>query len=112
MYRSQGPLGHETRRFQPDWGKTRTLRGPPRPRSPIFIGLWFGYTLARVTPMLFVFMFIWSFALFAGVTMVWLLAWAIKRGEFNNLRNGARMIFDEDEPIGKVTDRFPQDRAR
>ena len=57
--------------------------------------------------MFFVFMFIWSFALFAGLTMVWLLAWAIKRGEFSNLRAGARMIFDESEPIGVVTDHFP-----
>ena len=57
--------------------------------------------------MLFVFMFIWSFALFAGVTMVWLLAWAIKRGEFENLRESSRMIFDQAEPIGVVTDHFP-----
>ena len=62
--------------------------------------------------MLFVFMFIWAFALIAGVTMVWLLAWAIKRGEFQNLRDGARMIFDEDEPIGKVTDHFPGARTQ
>jgi nitrogen fixation-related uncharacterized protein len=52
-------------------------------------------------------MFIWTFALVAGITMVWLLAWAIKRGEFTNMRDGARMIFDEEEPIGMVTDRFP-----
>lgn len=39
--------------------------------------------------------------------MVWLLAWAIKRGEFQNLRQGARMIFDKGEPIGTVTDHFP-----
>ena len=58
--------------------------------------------------MLFVFMFIWSFALIAGVTMVWLLAWAIRRGEFQDLRAGSRMIFDEGEPIGMVTDRFPE----
>lgn len=57
--------------------------------------------------MFFVFMFIWSFALVAGVTMVWLLAWAIRRGEFQNLRSGSRMIFDADEPIGKITDAFP-----
>ena len=57
--------------------------------------------------MLFVFMFIWGFALFAGITMVWLLAWAIKKGEFQNLREGARMIFDESEPVGMVTDYFP-----
>ena len=62
--------------------------------------------------MLFVFMFIWSFALFAGVTMVWLLAWAIKRGEFQNLREGSRMIFDDGEPIGVVTDHFPGEEAQ
>ena len=62
--------------------------------------------------MLFVFMFIWSFALFAGVTMVWLLAWAIKRGEFQNLREGARMIFDKGEPIGVVTDHFPGEKTQ
>lgn len=39
--------------------------------------------------------------------MVWLLAWAIKRGEFQNLREGSRMIFDKGEPIGMVTDHFP-----
>ena len=60
------------------------------------------------TSMFFVFIFIWSFALFAGITMVWLLAWAIRRGEFNNLRDSSRMIFDEDEPEGMVTDRFPE----
>ena len=58
--------------------------------------------------MFFVFIFIWSFALFAGITMVWLLAWAIRRGEFNNLRDASRMIFDEEEPEGMVTDHFPQ----
>lgn len=60
--------------------------------------------------MFFVFIFIWSFALFAGITMVWLLAWAIRRGEFHNLRDASRMIFDEDEPTGVITDRFPEPR--
>lgn len=55
-------------------------------------------------------MFIWSFALISGITMVWLLAWAIRKGEFRDLRQGARMIFDDDEPIGLVTDRFPEER--
>ena len=60
--------------------------------------------------MLFVFMFIWGFALLAGIMMVWLLAWAIKRGEFQDMRAGSRMIFDQSEPIGNVTDRFPGKR--
>ena len=57
-----------------------------------------------------VFIFIWSFALISGTVMVWVLAWAIARGEFRDLRQGARMIFDEEEPIGVVTDRFPENR--
>ena len=61
--------------------------------------------------MFLVFTVIWSFALLAGITMVWLLAWAIKRGEFNNPRDAAKMIFDEEEPIGLITDKFPGDRA-
>ncbi|MBM3759444.1 MAG: hypothetical protein FJW36_04275 [Acidobacteria bacterium] len=57
--------------------------------------------------MFYVFVFIWAFAIVAGITMVWLLAWAIRQGEFKNLRAGARSIFDENEPEGKVTDYFP-----
>ena len=57
--------------------------------------------------MFFVFVFIWSFALIAGMTTVWLLAWAIRNGEFRDLRAGARSIFDDDEPVGFVTDYFP-----
>ena len=62
--------------------------------------------------MFFVFMFIWAFAIFAGITMVWLLAWAIRKGEFQNLRDGARMIFDDSEPIGTVTDCFPGESGK
>lgn len=57
--------------------------------------------------MFYVFMFIWGFAMVAGITTVWLLAWAIRKGEFKNLRSGARSIFDEEEPVGMVTDYFP-----
>ena len=66
---------------------------------------------AKGDAMFLVFTVIWSFALLAGITMVWLLAWAIKRGEFNNPRDAAKMIFDEEEPIGLITDKFPGERA-
>lgn len=33
--------------------------------------------------------------------------WAVKTGQFRNVRDGARVIFDEDEPIGEPTDCFP-----
>ncbi len=65
----------------------------------------------RLLSVFFVFVFIWSFALFAGVTMVWLLAWAIRRGEFQNPREAAKMIFDEEEPIGRITDHFPGEQS-
>ncbi|GAB4359751.1 MAG: hypothetical protein OHK0021_03940 [Bryobacter sp.] len=61
--------------------------------------------------MFFVFVFIWSFAIVAGATTVWILAWAIRKGEFRDLRAGARSIFDEEEPVGFVTDYFPSEAA-
>lgn len=33
--------------------------------------------------------------------------WAVKDGQLNNLPSGAQSIFDEDEPVGQPTDRFP-----
>ena len=36
------------------------------------------------------------------------LYWAASHGEFADLEEKSRVIFDEDEPIGEVTDRFPE----
>ncbi len=44
-----------------------------------------------------------------AATTIFGLAWAVRRGQFGDLRRGARSIFDEDEPIGRPTDRFPGD---
>lgn len=33
--------------------------------------------------------------------------WAAKTGQFQNIQRGAEVIFDEEEPIGRPTDRFP-----
>lgn len=38
------------------------------------------------------------------------LHWAHKHGQLSNLERGAQSIFDEDEPMGEVTDRFPAKR--
>jgi nitrogen fixation-related uncharacterized protein len=35
------------------------------------------------------------------------LRWAMRHGQFRNLEEGALMIFDDDEPVGKMTDHFP-----
>ena len=42
-----------------------------------------------------------------GATAVWGLVWAVKDGQMRNFASGARSIFDEDEPVGRVTDWFP-----
>lgn len=36
--------------------------------------------------------------------------WAAGDGQFRDLKRGAEVIFDEDEPIGRATDRFPAKR--
>jgi len=33
--------------------------------------------------------------------------WAVKDGQLNNLSQAAQTIFDQDEPVGTPTDRFP-----
>ncbi len=40
-------------------------------------------------------------------TGVWALQWAKKNGHLDRLDQGAAVIFDEEEPAGHVTDRFP-----
>jgi len=57
--------------------------------------------------MTLVYVVIWSSALILGVSAVWALVWAIRSGQFDDLRQGALSIFDDDEPVGKPTDRFP-----
>lgn len=43
-----------------------------------------------------------------GVMVVWALWWAIRGGQFSNFQQGATSIFDEDEPMGTMTDAFPE----
>ena len=40
------------------------------------------------------------------------LHWAHKQGQLKNLEKGATSIFDEDEPVGEVTDSFPKKRKK
>ena len=35
------------------------------------------------------------------------MRWAIRHGEFQNLQKQALSIFDEEEPLGRMTDHFP-----
>ena len=40
------------------------------------------------------------------------LHWAHKHGQLSNLDKGAKTIFDDDEPMGEVTDQFPAKRSK
>lgn len=42
-----------------------------------------------------------------GVSVIWGLWWAIRGGQMSDFAKGARSIFDEEEPEGRSTDRFP-----
>lgn len=42
---------------------------------------------------------------FAGAAFA--LHWASKNGQLSNFEEGARSIFDEEEPEGQMTDHFP-----
>lgn len=50
-----------------------------------------------------------SIVLFGGAAVL-ALGWAFRDGQFENFDRGAKSIFDADEPIGKVTDTFPDSR--
>ncbi len=38
--------------------------------------------------------------------------WAVQSGQFRGLGRAATVIFDDKEPMGKMTDRFPEKNAR
>ena len=42
------------------------------------------------------------------VSVVWGMWWAVRGGQFSEFQKGARSIFDEQEPIGRPTDAFPE----
>ncbi len=54
-----------------------------------------------------VYILIWGSVAVAGATAVYGLVWAIRHGQMERFAEGATSIFDEEEPIGEMTDRFP-----
>jgi nitrogen fixation-related uncharacterized protein len=57
--------------------------------------------------MIVVYTVIGIFVVVFGVSAVWGLVWAIRTGQMSNFAQGAESIFDDEEPIGEMTDRFP-----
>jgi len=51
--------------------------------------------------------YIWVVIAMLGTSSVSALIWAIRSGQLGEFQKGATSIFDDDEPIGKVTDSFP-----
>jgi hypothetical protein len=47
-----------------------------------------------------------SFALLTGSALL-ALRWALRTGQLRDSRKTALLVFDEDEPVGRMTDRFP-----
>ena len=59
--------------------------------------------------MTWVYVLIWGTWIVFGISTIWALSWAVRHGHFSNFDGAARSIFDEDEPIGEMTDYFPGD---
>jgi hypothetical protein len=75
--------------------------------------LWLSHNqeTAREVSMTLVYGLIWGTTALFGVSAVWGLVWAVQGGQLRELRRAGRSIFDEDEPVGLVTDAFPTDPA-
>lgn len=52
--------------------------------------------------------FIWTIVIVLASSSVGALIWAIQTGQFKQLHRNADSIFDQDEPIGQITDSFPE----
>ena len=48
---------------------------------------------------------------FFGGTTLAAFYWAARTGQFRNLEDGSKVIFDDDEPIGTATDVFADKKA-
>ncbi len=45
-----------------------------------------------------------------GLTAVYGLVWAVRHGQLGDFAAGATSIFDDEEPVGEMTDAFPGGR--
>ena len=59
--------------------------------------------------MIVVYLLIWGTWLAFGISTIWALHWAFNQGHLSDPEGAARSIFDDDEPIGEMTDFFPGD---
>jgi cbb3-type cytochrome oxidase maturation protein len=52
-----------------------------------------------------------SFVFLTG-SALWALRWALRSGQFKDSERTALSIFDDEEPVGEVQDRFPNGAPR
>ena len=57
--------------------------------------------------MMIYFLFLISSFVFLTSSALFFLYWAIRNGEFSNSKKLSLQIFDEEEPVGRLGDRFP-----
>ncbi|MBK8478935.1 MAG: cbb3-type cytochrome oxidase assembly protein CcoS [Opitutaceae bacterium] len=58
----------------------------------------------------YIFVVVMAVAVMASA--VYALYWAVKTGQFHQFEKGATAIFDDEEPLGRPTDHFPQKRKK
>ncbi len=56
--------------------------------------------------------FIWAVVLMLAFSSVAALVWAVASGQLGEFQKGATCIFDDDEPIGEMTDNFPASHSK
>ncbi len=54
-----------------------------------------------------IYILIWGTWIIFGISVVWALSWAVGQGHMSNVEEAGCSIFDEEEPIGEMTDFFP-----
>ena len=47
-----------------------------------------------------------------SVSVIYGLWWALRGGQMSNFQQGATSIFDDEEPIGQMTDAFPGKKTK
>lgn len=50
---------------------------------------------------------IWGSWVVFGLVAVWAFGWAVQDGQFGDLSEQSEMLFDDEEPVGEMTDTFP-----
>lgn len=51
--------------------------------------------------------FIWGAIAILGISSITVLVWAVSTGQLSKFQQGSASIFDDEEPMGQVTDSFP-----